>query len=168
MNFAYRVSYQGKLLGDMPSYMLPFVFNSPPNYTRDGVGGAKTVRGVLRNRIAGDGVVYANTELRWKFAHFTLLKQNFYLALSTFLEGGMVVQKYDFPEPAFTDIAINGKDYTYDDFFSGNNESLHLGYGGGFHIAWNENTIVTVDYGLTFRPDDDGTKALYIGLGFLY
>ena len=70
LNFAYRVSYQGKLFGDIPTYMLPFVFNSPPNFTMDGVGGAKTVRGVFRNRIVGDGFVYANTELRWtKLVH---------------------------------------------------------------------------------------------------
>ncbi len=168
LNFAYRVSYQGKIFGDIPSYMLPFVLNSPPNYTRDGVGGSKTVRGVLRNRIAGDGIVYANTELRWKFVHFTFLKQNWYLALSTFLDAGMVVQKYDFAEPNFTDIPINGKIYSYEDFFPDTNETLHIGYGAGLHIAINENTIVAVDYGLTFRPEDDGTKAPYIGLNFLF
>jgi len=170
LNFAYRLSYQGKLFGDMPTYMLPFVFNSPPNFTRDGVGGAKTIRGVLRNRIAGDGIVYANTELRWKFVHFSFLKQNWYLALNTFLDAGMVVQKYDnYTKPSLTDIQNSvGPDYTLEDFFPDGAESLHLGYGAGLHIAINENTIVAVEYGLTFRPDDDGNKALYIGLGFLY
>ncbi|MBL7111456.1 MAG: hypothetical protein ISS19_05905 [Bacteroidales bacterium] len=168
LNFAYRLSYQGRLFGDIPSYMLPFVFNCPPSFTRDGVGGSKTVRGVLRNRIVGDGFVYANTELRWKFVHFTFLGQNWYLALSTFLDAGMVVQKHDFTKPTFTDITINGQTYTPQDFFPDENESLHLGYGAGLHIALNQNFIIAVDYGMTFRPEDDGTKAPYIGLNFLF
>lgn len=54
LNFAYRISYQGKLFGQIPFYMLPFIFNCPPAYTRDGLGGGKTIRGVLRNRIVGE------------------------------------------------------------------------------------------------------------------
>ena len=89
------------------------------------------------------------------------------MALSTFLDAGMVVQKYDFTKPSSTDIP-NGKDYNLEDFFPDETEKLHLGYGAGLHIAINENTILAVDYGLTFRPEDDGTKAPYIGLNFLF
>ena len=54
LSFAYRLSYQAKLSGTMPYYMLPFVYNTAPALTRDGLGGAKTLRGVLRNRVVGD------------------------------------------------------------------------------------------------------------------
>jgi hypothetical protein len=37
------------------------------NITRDGLGGAKTLRGILRNRVTGDDIFYGNAELRWKF-----------------------------------------------------------------------------------------------------
>ncbi|MEZ5071798.1 MAG: hypothetical protein R2751_12785 [Bacteroidales bacterium] len=33
MNFAYRLSYQGMIGGDMPFYMLPYTFNTAPTLT---------------------------------------------------------------------------------------------------------------------------------------
>jgi hypothetical protein len=170
LNFAYRLSYQGKLFGDMPSYMMPFVFNSPPNFTRDGLGGKHTIRGVLRDRVVGEGYVYANTELRWKFVHFKLFRQNFHLALSAFLDGGMVVQEYKMnPSDLPADYLINGKQYSKSDFFTDGKDRPHFGTGGGFHIAWNENFIIAVDLGFALRPEDDGEKpGTYIGLNWLF
>jgi outer membrane protein assembly factor BamA len=169
LNFAYRLSYQGRLFGDIPFYMLPFIFNSPPNYTRDGLGGGKTLRGVLRNRVVGEGYFYGNIELRWKFVHTRFLGQNFHIALSTFLDAGMVVGEYNVdltkvPETFY----INDKQYSRSDFFNEGNDNLHFGAGGGIHFVLNENFIVAVDYGLTFRPEDDGRSGLYIGLNWLY
>lgn len=159
LNFAYRLSYQTKLSGEMPYYMLPFVYNTAPNYTRDGVGGAKTVRGVMRNRIVGDGFLFGNLELRWKFLRTTVFNQNIYLALSGFLDGGMVTRKYDFDKTGIPS----------DQLFTVENEDekLHLGAGAGFHIVMNQNFVIAVDYGLSLDPGD-GDSGLYIGLNFLY
>ena len=122
LNFAYRLSYQGKLFGDIPSYMLPLIFNSPPNKTRDGLGGRNTVRGLLRNRVVGDGYLYGNTELRWKVIHTKLFKQNFHIALSAFLDAGMVVQEYKVNTSQVPDnIIINGKTYSKSEFFTTSN-----------------------------------------------
>lgn len=167
LNFAYRLSYQAKLAGNMPYYMLPFVFNSPPNYTRDGVGGSKTVRGMMRNRVVGEDFIYGNVELRWKFLHFKLFKQNFYLALSGFMDGGMVTGEYDVDLSGVGDVVRNSVNITGSTMFSGN-EKLHLGTGAGFHIAMNENFIVAVDYGFPLSDQDGFKNALYIGLDFLY
>ncbi len=150
LSFAYRVGYQGKLSGDIPFYMLPFVHSSYK--TTDGWGGSKTLRGVLRNRVVGNGVFYGNAEIRWKIKRFTVANQNFYLALNAFVDGGQVVQPYDLPAS-----------YTG----SGTNEALHIGYGGGFRIAMNENFIIAIDKGLPHDPQD-GTGGLYIGLGYLF
>jgi hypothetical protein len=162
VNIAGRVSYQGKLFGEMPFYMLPYLFNTAPKLTTDGVGGSKTVRGVMRNRIVGDGFAYGNVELRGKIVRTRFLKQNFYIALSAFLDGGMVTQKYDLPANLLTDfpeaaehIDLNAK------------EVPHLGYGGGIHFVLNQNFIVTVNYGLAVKADD-GNSGLYINLNFLY
>jgi hypothetical protein len=169
LNFAYRLSYQGKIFGDMPSYMLPFIFNSPPNYTRDGLGGNNTTRGVLRNRVVGEGYLYGNTELRWKFIDTQLLKQNIYIALSVFLDGGMVVQPYEADLSGVTGtVVLNDKTYSNTDFFTNEKEKPHFGTGAGLHFALNENFIVAFDYGFAFRNEDDGKSALYIGLNFLY
>jgi outer membrane protein assembly factor BamA len=159
LNFAGRLSYQTKLGGDMPYYMLPFVYNTAPNYTRDGVGGAKTVRGVMRNRIVGEGMLFGNVELRWKFLRTTLFNQNVYLALSGFLDGGMVTRKYDFDKagvPADQLFLVENDD-----------EKLHLGAGAGFHFVMNQNFVIAVDYGRALDPGD-GDSGLYIGLNFLY
>ena len=169
LNFAYRLSYQGKLFGEMPSYMLPLVFNSPPNFTRDGLGGRNTVRGVMRNRIVGEGILYGNTELRWKFLHTKLFKQNFHLALSGFLDGGMVVQEYKINTSDVPDnFKINGKTYYKSDFFTGEKDRPHFGTGGGIHFAMNDNFILAVDYGFAFRPEDDGKSAFYIDMDWLF
>jgi outer membrane protein assembly factor BamA len=159
LSFAYRLSYQTKLSGKMPFYMLPFVYNTAPNYTRDGVGGAKTVRGVLRNRIVGDGFLFGNIELRWKFLRTSLFKQNFYFALSGFLDGGMVTKKFEFDK---TGVPADQLDVVEHE-----NEKLHLGAGAGFHIVMNQNFVIAVDYGHSFNSGD-GKSGLYIGLNFLY
>jgi len=159
LSFTYRVSYQTKLGGEMPFYMLPFVYNTAPNYTRDGPGGAKTIRGIQRNRLAGEGFVYGNTEVRWKFLRTVVFNQNIYLALSAFLDGGMITDKYDVPE----NLPVEAIQY----LGLGSKEKLHLGAGAGFHFVMNENFVVAVDYGRAFDPGD-GNSGLYIGLNFLY
>jgi outer membrane protein assembly factor BamA len=160
LNFAYRLSYQAKLGGTMPFYMLPFVFNSPPWDTKNGLGGAKNIRGVMRNRVVGDDFFYGNLELRWKFVHFQFLKQNVYLALAGFLDGGMVTDDYDI------DISAVPQEWMY--LFPDRKESLHLGTGGGFHFAMNQNFIITVDYGFPLNEQDGPNGALYINLNFLF
>jgi outer membrane protein assembly factor BamA len=160
LNFAYRLSYQAKLGGTMPYYMLPFVFNSPPWDTRNGLGGAKNIRGVMRNRVVGEDFLYGNLELRWKFVHFQFLKQNVYLALAGFLDGGMVTWDYA--------IDISGVPPEWQYLFPDRKENLHLGTGAGFHVALNQNFIVTVNYGIPLDEQDGPGGALYINLNFLY
>ncbi len=162
MNFAGRVSYQGKLFGEMPFYMMPYLFNTAPKLTTDGVGGSKTVRGVLRNRVVGEGFAYGNLELRGKILRTKFLKQNFYVALSAFLDGGMVTQKYDLPANLLTEFPEAAMHIDPDA-----KEVPHLGYGGGIHFVLNQNFIVTVDYGLAAKAAD-GSSGLYINLNFLY
>ena len=162
VNFAARVSYQGNLFGEMPFYMMPYLFNTAPQLTTDGVGGSKTVRGVMRNRIVGEGIAFGNVELRGKVLKTKLLKQNFYIALSAFVDAGMVTQKYALPENLLTDFpeAATHVDPTA-------KEKPHIGYGGGVHLVLNQNFIVAVDYGFAANKQD-GDSGLYIGLNFLY
>lgn len=159
LSFAYRLSYQAKLSGDMPYYMLPFVYNTAPALTRDGLGGAKTIRGIMRNRVAGDDFLYGNLEIRWKFLRTIMFNQNIYLALSGFLDGGMVTSNYELPETTDTE--------ALEYISKGNKEKPHLGAGGGLHVVMNQNFVIAVDYGRALDPED-GISGLYIGLNFLY
>lgn len=165
MNFAYRLSYQGRIGGEMPFYMMPFMFQSAPKLTRDGVGGSKTVRGVRRNRIVGDGFAFGNLELRGKVLRTTLFKQNFYIALSAFVDAGMVTQKYDFDDSGMPDTLP--ADYPDQLLDLNAKEVPHVGFGGGLHLALNQNFILTVDYGMAAKKAD-GDSGLYINLNYLF
>ncbi len=50
----------------------------------EGLGGSSTLRGVVRNRVIGDGFILGNVELRWKPVYFKFFNQDCYLGL-TFL-----------------------------------------------------------------------------------
>ncbi|MDP4226381.1 MAG: hypothetical protein Q8910_08370, partial [Bacteroidota bacterium] len=140
-----------------PFYMLPYMLSSYQTY--DGLGGAKNMRGILRDRVVGDGFAYLNAELRYKFLRTMLFKQNFYIALSGFADAGMVTRKYKF------DIAGVPQDQRY--FFADNAEKPHVSCGGGLHFALNENFIVAFDYGMA-TDRRDGNSGFYINLNFLY
>jgi len=164
LTFAYRLSYQPKIGGEMPFYMLPFYFDSKK--TQDGLGSSKTIRGIRRNRVVGESFVCGNFEFRWKFWNFMLLNQNFYLALSTFWDTGRITNPYDFNEDEVT----AGYGFTKAENLNMLNyrkEAFHHSYGAGLHIAMNNNFIVAVDYGRAIDPQD-GTSGLYIGLDFVY
>jgi outer membrane protein assembly factor BamA len=159
INLACRFSYQAGLTGEMPFYMLPLVFNSAPQVTLSGLGGARTLRGMLRNRLVGEDFIYGNIELRWKLFRTIILNQNFYIALAGFADAGMITGKYKLPE--ITDpegiawLALGDK------------EELHVTYGGGAHFVINDNFVITMDYGWAADPRD-GSKGTYIGVGYLF
>ncbi len=165
MSLAYRLSYQGRLTGKVPFYMMPFIFNTAPGLTKDGVGGNKTLRGIRRNRIVGDGFAFANLELRGKILRTTVFNQNVYIALSAFMDAGMVVQKYDFD---YSGMPEDLPDYLPDMIIDLEAKEVpHVSLGGGLHIALNQNFILAVDYGLALR-EEDGDSGIYIGLDFLF
>ena len=153
LNFAYRLGYQAKIAGEMPFYMLPYLYasNKP---TVSGLGGSKTLRGILRNRVVGDSYLLGNLEFRWKFLRTVVFNQNLYIALSAFSDFGYITDKCEYPNPQNIDL-IEDKD------------GLHSTLGGGLHFALNENFVLAVDYGLALDKRD-GKKGIYIGLNFLY
>jgi hypothetical protein len=167
LTFAYRLAYQTKLSGNIPFYMLPYYIDS--KQTKDGFGGAKTIRGILRNRVVGNGVAFGNLEFRWKAIKTFLFKQNFYIALSAFMDAGRVVDPYEVdlsgvPSSIMLD---NGLTYNPQEWFNVDDESIHASYGIGVHFALNQNFIVAVDYGRAIKKED-GTSGIYIGLNWLF
>ncbi|MCK4814054.1 MAG: BamA/TamA family outer membrane protein [Candidatus Marinimicrobia bacterium] len=158
LSLTYRLGYQGVIAGTMPFYLQGMMPNS--RTTVDGLGGNKTVRGIMRARMVGDGYIYANFEARWKIVHFTLGTQNFYFGINPFVDAGMVIQPYQYDKTSIPAGVI-------DDYISGSNETLHIGYGMGIKLAMNQNMILAVDYGFA-GSSNDGSTGLYIGLGYLY
>lgn len=161
LSFVYRISYHGKLTGDMPYYMLPFILNGGNSLDRDGLGGAKTMRGILRNRIVGEDYLYGNFEFRWKFIKTILFNQNIYLALNAFSDFGMVTGEYDI------DLSGVPEDEVSQAMFPDDKEKLHISYGAGLHIALNQNFVVAINFGVA-ADKQDGDTGLYIGLNWLF
>lgn len=159
LSFVYRLSYQAKLWGDIPYYMLPLIYNGGNSLDRDGLGGAKTLRGILRNRDVGEDYLYGNLEFRWKIIRTMFLKQNFYLALNTFSDLGMVTRKYSFDKSGVP------SDYLY--MFPDDAEKLHISYGAGLHIVFNENFVIATNFGLA-ADKRDGSSGLYININWLF
>ncbi|NHZ87381.1 MAG: BamA/TamA family outer membrane protein [Planctomycetia bacterium] len=154
LSVAVRLGYQSVISGKIPIpfFMLPFYQSS--YRTTEGLGGSKSLRGILKNRIVGNSIGFGNLEVRWKFLRTKLMGQNLYLALNGFMDAGKVLSEYGNAEYQ--------KLNPFDD-----EQGLHISYGGGFRIALNENFIVAVDYGMA-KDAFDGNSGLYIGLGYLY
>jgi hypothetical protein len=157
VNFGYRISYQAKIGGEMPFYMLPLVYNSAPQLTLSGLGGSRTIRGILRNRVVGEDFVYGNAELRWKVFRTVLFNQNLYLALSGYADAGMITGKYNLPEISDPE----GIEW----LAKGEKEEMHTSYGWGIHGALNENFIVSLNYAWANDPRD-GVKGTYLQMSF--
>lgn len=163
LSFVYRVGYQGTLLGTCPFYLQPNITTLfLRGATSEGLGGAKSLRGIIRNRVVGDGIAYGNFELRWKFVRFYFIKQNFYLSLNTFFDAGQVVKSIKF-DKTFSE----STPYTEADYFSSDSESLHSSWGLGLRIVMNQNFIIAVDHGRAINKDD-GIAGTYVGLNFLF
>ncbi|MDR1950752.1 MAG: BamA/TamA family outer membrane protein [Bacteroidales bacterium] len=170
--FAYRVNYQGTLGNYLPYYMMP-VFNTiGREWERDGLGGYRTVRGVMRDRVQALDVAFFNAELRWRFMRFTVAKQNVYLALNAFIDGGMATRYYDF----LSQYEINGviqppatwtSDIWQNIDIERSYDALHMATGGGFRIVINQNFIIAVDYAKPFNKQD-GNGGLYVNTGYLF
>lgn len=163
VNLCYRLGYQGTIAGHTPFYFQPYMLSSFSTVTKtDGLGGAKNLRGILRNRVVGDGVAWGNAEIRWRITDFIIAKQNFYVGLVGFFDAGLVVQDYDVEEDGI-DPAVKEEyfDFTYD------HDKLHPSAGAGLRIGWNENFIVVVDYGFALDKKD-GMRGLYIAFGNLF
>jgi hypothetical protein len=169
LTFAYRVGYQTSIVNKGPWYTDQFIITSSlRGASSEGLGGGKTLRGIKRNRVVGDGVLYGNLELRWKVIYFQFIGQNFYIGLNGFMDAGQVVKLI----PIKDQVGAIGENQTTEfievsDYFDLGAESMHIGYGAGLRIAMNENFIIAVDYGRA-TSEKDGSSGLYIGLNYLF
>ena len=161
LSLVYRLAYQTTIGGHVPFYYQTQVITSVlKGAMSEGLGGAKSLRGIRRNRIVGDGFFYGNLEARWKFARFRFINNNFYLGLNGFVDFGQVTKKIEV-DPV---VAFLPQDEGY---FDKDAEKMHFSYGSGLRIVMNQNFIVSVDYGIA-ADERDGNSGLYIGLNYLF
>jgi outer membrane protein assembly factor BamA len=165
LTFAYRLGYQSSIGQKGPWYTDQFLIMTPlRGATSEGLGGGKTLRGIKRNRVVGDGIVYGNLELRWKAIFFKFIGQNFYIGLNGFMDAGQAVKLMPI-EDQVNSIVEPG--FVEEDYFDIGAEKMHIGYGAGLRIAMNENFIIALDHGRALN-EKDGSSGTYIGLNYLF
>lgn len=130
------------LSGNVPFYEM---FTLQGSFKDDeGLGGSGTVRGLPKNRYVGKGIVFANEELRWQAATFSIRRRPSALILSAFVDGGRVWDRGLSADGILSD--------------------LHYGFGGGARARYGENFVVALDVG----HSKEATAPIYIGLGYLF
>ncbi len=157
LKLAYRLGYQTKITGSIPFYLMPYLVDSRNTY--DAFGGAKTLRGILRNRIVGNGTAYGNFEFRSKVFETMIAKQNFYVALNAFTDAARVVDPYPL------NLKNVPNEYLY--WFNNEPETWHISYGAGIRLVLNQNFVAALDYGMALKQQD-GTNGIYVGMDFLF
>ena len=160
--FAYRFAYQGFLGKNTPWYLMPFYSNM--GYTRDydAIGGYRTTRGLMLDRVQGLHTGFYNIELRYRFVDFKLFNQNIAFALSGFTDGAHVFKGYDLTNRTGVKQDLYKK---YID--TSRKDGLHASAGAGLRFIMNQNFIVAFEYARCFNKQD-GTGAFYINTGFLF
>ncbi|MET0401902.1 MAG: BamA/TamA family outer membrane protein, partial [Cystobacter sp.] len=113
--------------GDVPFTQLTAFGGVEWRETMSGLGGVSTLRGVLKNRLRGQVKGLANGELRWKVLSVAPGNQHLDFTLLAFLDVGQAWESL---------AALDTRTPRY----SG---------GGGLRIAWEENFIVRLDYGVS-------------------
>ena len=164
---AYRLGAQLNMAGDCPFYLNTYLnqlYMQRVVYV--GLGGANSVRGIMRNRILAPGVAFANVELRTRIVSLKVGKNMFYLGLNPFVDAGMVVQPYPTVShdphigAAVADDETNIDNRTYDP---------HLGGGLGLKVAMNDNFVLSVDWATAFdKQDNSKFSNLYIKMGYMF
>ncbi|MBQ8775231.1 MAG: BamA/TamA family outer membrane protein [Alistipes sp.] len=173
LTFAYRLNYEGSFGNDTPYYVLPYITTMGQTYDRDGMGGYRTIRGIMRSRVQGLDMASYNVELRWRFVQFTLWKQNIAFGLNIFSDGTMVTKGRD--------MSFRGEEQYRSEYEAYMAEGAkadrpHITVGGGLRFIMNQNFIVAFEYGLPvskFSKDpiiknQDGKGAFYINTGYLF
>ena len=173
LTFAYRLNYEGTIGSDAPYYVLPFITVMGQSYDRDGMGGYRTIRGIMRNRVQGLDMASYNVELRWRFVNFALFNQNIAFGLSAFSDGTMVTRNFDMTFRGDEQYRAEYEKYMAEGLDS---DRPHITVGAGLRFIMNQNFIVAFEYGLPiskFSSDplikgQDGNGAFYINTGYLF
>ncbi len=162
--FAYRLGLQTTLFGEVPFYIQPYIITSDISPALfEGLGGSKSLRGVMRNRVVGDGFALGNAEIRWKFLCTNVFNQDLYFGLNLFADIGQITNKI---EIKIDESEVN-EDDNLEDYFDFGNERLHVTSGAGLKMGLNNDLIISLDYGIA-SDKRDGNSGIYMTLNWSF
>ena len=173
--FAGHLAFQGLIAGNAPFYSLQTIQPiNRKNIITDGLGSISSVRGTVVNRLQGNSYAWANFELRWSFAKFRWINQNWAIALNPFFDMGMIVAPYRLEQMKSllqddTRVAtVGNKVYTVADLYTQQAEKLHMSAGAGLHIIMNQNFNIACELGKCFSQSDGTGLGMRIGLSYIF
>jgi len=134
--FASRIGV-GNIFGDQAPFF-EFQDQWSPDGSINALGGKQSLRGFRANRFLARSMWFANLELRTRLIDFDLLSQHFGIGLAPFFDAGTVRDRW--------------QDLNF--------EEVKISYGCGLRIAWNQSTLIYLDYG---RSTED--NLVYFGIG---
>ncbi len=138
MTLAFRWVYSIQH-GDTPFYNKnTFAFSDEFKF---GLGGFRTLRGYQQDRFVADIKTVANLETRVSLYETHTYGQSFEFLLVPFVDSGKVFDKV-------SDTDLSGYKTTY---------------GAGARIAWNQATVIMIDYGISSEG-----SGLYINFGHIF
>jgi hypothetical protein len=168
LSFVYRLGYQATVSGHAPYFFESEVITSRlTGATSEGLGGSKTLRGILLDRVVGDAFFMGNVELRWKPVYFKFLKQDCYLGLNGFYDFGRVTKDIKMPSNLQTTFSQIYPDEVYSNYFKPGTEKFHQSAGVSLMLVMNQNFVVAIDLGKAFNKQD-GNIGFSIGLNYLF
>lgn len=143
--FGSRTVLAGRVgLGNIFDKRAPF-FEYQDQWSPDGsinaMGGKQSLRGYRANRFLARSMWFANAEVRFRIAETKLRKQLFGFGIAPFIDAGTVRDRW--------------QDLSF--------EKVKFSYGAGLRIAWNQSTIISLDYG---RSSEDAL--IFFGIGQVF
>jgi outer membrane protein assembly factor BamA len=169
LSFVYRIGYQATISGHAPFFFQSEVITSRlTGATSEGLGGSKTLRGILLDRVVGDAFFMGNVELRWKPLYFKLFKQDFYLGLNGFYDFGLVTKDIKLPDNLQSKFESQVYPFEmFSDYFKSGPDKLHQSAGVSVMVVYKQNFVVAIDCGKALNVQD-GNIGFSIGLNYLF
>lgn len=152
--FAHRTMYRYSM-GNEPFFSLSEFY---PSYKLlEGMGGAKSIRGVFRNRLTGTEQLFTNIELRYMFYHLEIFNQNLDFQALMFTDMGIINPFYH-DSTSLDHISYQEMQYYKD------SKDYRIGVGLGGRVHLNKTFVAGMDAGIS---KEDGLR-LYFSMGHLF
>ena len=168
LSFAYRLGYQTSLSGEVPFFYQSQVITSRlTGASSEGLGGVQSLRGVMKNRVVGDGFILGNAELRWKPLYFKLFNQDCYLGINLFYDLGMVTRTISLPDDLQNRFNDEMTGYTSAISLIPERKNCIRRAGISIMPVMNQNFVIAIDIGKAFN-EQDGNIGFSFGLNYLF
>ncbi|MFV0398530.1 MAG: Omp85 family outer membrane protein [Bacteroidales bacterium] len=167
LTLATRVGYYGTIGGGQVPFYLQSNINTlmMRRITSEGLGGLSSLRGILTNRVVGDGIAWANIEMRYRIIGMSAFGQYMYLTANPFLDFGAVVQPFRQTEVRnAAEADPNYSRYLY----SGERERLHFSTGLGLKLIINRNIVFSGEMGKAFNSQDGRNWQFSFGSNYIF